>query len=233
MKKVLKGFSEKKDGSMYSPPTKPVPENIANRKRFFESKELDGRQIALAGAVHGTHVAIVTPASPHVIPQTDALVTKGSDIVLALTGADCFPVYFEEKKAGLIGLAHSGWRGIVAGIIGETVETLEKLGGHKDDVVLTIGPGICARHFEIKEDVLASFAAYPEHIIRENGLRVDLAGIIRTQAEAYGVTAEHISASGECTYCLKDKYFSYRRDKPVVLENQLAYIVQFTHRKFR
>lgn len=142
MKKVLKGFSEKKDGSMYSPPTEAIPENIANRKRFFESKELHGRQIALAGAVHGAHVAIVTPASPHIIPQTDALVTRDSDIILALTGADCFPVYFEEKKAGLIGLAHSGWRGIVAGIIGETVETLEKLGGHKDDVVLTIGPGI-------------------------------------------------------------------------------------------
>lgn len=232
MNKVLKGFSEKKDGSMYLPLTNPRAENIAHRKEFFEALNLGGKQIAVANLVHGTKVAVINRHSPYITPETDALVTKDSDIILTLTGADCFPVYFEEKQAGIIGLAHCGWRGIVAGVISETLAAIEKAGGKKSDIMLTFGPGICAKHFEIQEDVLPSFAEYSEHISRENGIHVDLKGIMRQQAESLGILPEKIIDSGECTYCLKEKYFSYRRDKPEYLENQLAYIIQYSHRKF-
>lgn len=217
---------------MYVTLTDAVPENIAHRKAFWEKQGLSGKQVAVADAVHGTRVAVVDRQSPYLILQTDALVSRSSDIVLALTGADCFPVYFEEKIAGIVGLAHCGWRGIVGGIIAETVTTIEQAGGKKENIVLTIGPGICAKHFAIKEDVLPSFLEYPECVSYEEGIHVDLSGIIEKQAQASGVASEHIKNSDECTYCLPEKYFSFRRDKPAVLENQIAYIVQFSHRKF-
>ncbi len=232
MNKVLKGFSEKKDGSMHLPLINPRTENIAHRKEFFEALGLGGKQIAVANLVHGTKVAVINRHSPYISLETDALVTKDSDIILTLTGADCFPVYFEEKHSGIIGLAHCGWRGTVAGIISETLHVIEKVGGKRSDIILIFGPGICAKHFEIQEDALASFAEYPEYISRNNGIHVDLRGIMRKQAESLGILPEKVIDSGECTYCLKEKYFSYRRDKPEYLENQLAYIVQFSHRKF-
>ncbi len=217
---------------MYLPLANPRTENITHRKEFFEALRLGGKQIAVADLVHGTKVAVINRHSPYITPETDALVTKDSDIILTLTGADCFPVYFEEKQAGIIGLAHCGWRGIVAGVISETLHAIEKAGGKRSDITLTFGPGICAKHFEIQEDVLPSFAEYPEYISRENGIHVDLKGIMRQQAESLGILPEKIIDAGECTYCLKEKYFSYRRDKPEYMETQLAYIVQFSHRKF-
>ncbi len=209
-----------------------VAENAAHRKLFFEEHRLAGKQIAVADLVHGIRVEIVTPASKYVLPETDALVTKESGIILALTGADCFPVYFEEKTTGIIGLAHCGWRGIVTGIIGETLTGIGNMGGKMENIALTIGPGICAEHFEIGEDTLPSFSAYSDSIIRDRNIRVDLKKIIKQQAKKAGVMNENIVDTGECTYCLRDKYFSFRRDRPKILEAQIAYIIQFPHRKF-
>lgn len=232
MNKVQKGFSEKNDGSMYLPLVDALPENITHRKEFFEKRGLRGKQIVVAGLVHGTRVAIVNRQSPYIIPETDILITSSPNIVLALTGADCFPVYFEDRQAGIIGLAHCGWRGIVAGIISEALQAIENIGGKKSDIVITIGPGICTKHFEIQADIVTLFAKYHEFIVKNDGLHVDLKGIMRKQAEVLGILPEKIVESGECTYCLPEKYFSYRRDKPIYLENQIAYIIQFSHRKF-
>lgn len=217
---------------MYLPLQNPLAENIAHRKAYLESNGLAGKQIAIANLVHGTRVAIIDRRSPYIALQTDALVTKESDIILTLTGADCFPLFFEEKEAGIIGLAHGGWRGIVGGIVAETQAAITGLGGEPHKIILTIAPGICAKHFEIQEDVLEKFAPYPEHISRDGGIYVDLKGIIGTQAVAAGIMPQNIVDSGECTFCLPQKYFSYRRDKPKYLEAQLAFIVQFAHRKF-
>ena len=232
MHKILKGFSEKKDGSMYLALSDPLPENIEHRKRFLEKERVGGKQVAIADLVHGTQVALIDRHSPYILSETDALVTKDSDIILTLTGADCFPVFFEEKRAGIIGLAHCGWRGIVAGVIAETLAMIEKAGGERSETMLTFGPGICAQHFEIQDDTLASFAEYPDSVSRDNGIHVDLKGIMRKQAESLGILPEKIIDSRECTYCLSKKYFSYRRDRPEYLETQMAYIVQFAHRKF-
>lgn len=232
MKKILKGFSEKKDGSMYLPMKDALPENVANRKLFFESKGLGGRKVVVANLVHGTTVAVVDARTEYFVPATDALLTKASEVILTLTGADCFPVYLEEKEAGIIGLAHCGWRGIVGGILSKTITTLVDMGGKRESAVLTIGPGICARHFEITEDVLSSFSAYSDFVTKNDGIRVDLKGIIMQQLQEAGIVSENIIDKNECTYCLSEKYFSYRRDQPKTIEAQVAYIVQFPHRKF-
>ena len=166
-------------------------------------------------------------SSPEFLLDTDALVTKEHGIVLTLTGADCFPVYFEDEVYGIIGLAHCGWRGIVSGILRETIEAIESLGGTPENFSVTIGPGICGKHFEIKEDILGSFSGYPEALIREGeGISIDLRAIMKTQLERLGIPIENMHDSGECTYCLPEKYFSYRRDKPEQLETQVANIVQ-------
>jgi len=99
--------------------------------------------------------------------------------------------------------------------------------------MLTIGPGICDKHFEIKDDVVSSFSAYPDFISHDSGIRVNLKGIMKKQITEAGVPSENITDSDECTYCLPEKYFSYRRDKAKPFEAQVAYIVQSPHRKFK
>ncbi len=218
---------------MYLPVANQLLENIANRKQFFDEQNISGMQIAVANLVHGTAVAIVTPTSEYILPETDALVTKESNIVLTLTGADCFPAYCEEREAGIIGLAHCGWRGIVDGIIVETIVAIKKQGGKVENIIITIGPGICAKHFEVQNDILPVFDLFSQFVSHDDGIRVDLRGIMKKQIQELGIPSGNVFDNGECTYCLPEKYFSYRRDKSNPLETQVAYIVQSPHRKFK
>jgi YfiH family protein len=224
--KVLKGYSTKKDGSMYLSPDGFVVENIKHRKRYFAGCRLGDNNIIAANLVHGTNIGIVDHTSNGFVSNTDALVTKETGLVLTLTGADCFPVYFEDKKAGIIGLAHCGWRGIVQGIIPKTIDAILGSGGNIDHLFITIGPGICKNHFEIQEKDLDQFASFPEAIVHGEKLSVDLKKIIIAQARQKNIPRKHITDQKECTYCLSEKYFSYRRDKPSYLETQVAYIVR-------
>lgn len=211
---------------MFLPLNDQHPENIANHDRYFEKQGLSGLQRAVANLVHGANVERVSVQSPYRILETDAIITTEPNIVLALTVADCFPVYFEEHEAGIIGLAHCGWRGITRGIIPATLHALSETAGKMKTVHLTIGPGICARHFEVQNDVLPDFAPYREFIIHDKKTTIDLKGVIKRQALDVGVAPENITDQNECTYCLHEKYFSYRRDHPAYMEAQLASMVQ-------
>jgi YfiH family protein len=212
---------------MYLAASNHLPENIANRKRFFDSLGFREQKIVVANLVHGTHAEQIDHSSETFILGTDALITNEKGIVLTLTGADCFPVYLEDSSAGIIGLAHCGWRGILGGIIGKSMEAIITMDGAPKNITLTIGPGICAKHFEIREDVLPHFAEWDDFILRNDGtLRVDLRGIIREQALRIGLARGSISDMDECTFCLPEKYFSYRRDAPTYIEAQVAYITQ-------
>src|SRR3989338_7382185 len=98
------------------------------------------------------------------------------------------------------------------------IRTMVKNCGAKADKILVgIGPGIQSCHFEIKK--------YPFSIIKkEGGIFIDLSEIIFQQLKKSGLLLNHIEKSEECTHCLKEKYFSYRRDKPKTLEAMIAYI---------
>lgn len=223
---ILKGYSTRKDGNMYLSAEYQNPRNIANRKRFFKSLGLQKNKIVAANLVHGTNVATIDSSSPDFLLNTDALITKEKNIVLTLTGADCFPVCFEDAKNNIIGIAHCGWRGIIAGIVPKTIDHIVSLGGQKENIKIKIGSGICTNHFEIQNDIVDSFSDYSEAIEKTSGkTHIDLRRIITRQAIKLGITEENISREGECTFCLPEKYFSYRRDKPASLETQVAYIV--------
>lgn len=222
---ILMGYSEKSDGSMYLDPDGFEPVNIKNRRKYFDWIGAGEMRIVAAGLVHGTRVASVGHGTPAYLPETDALVTAEPEILLTLTGADCFPLYFHDDKAGVIGLSHAGWRGVSGGIARNTIHEMIRLGADPSRLRLHIGPGICSKCFEVGEEVAAAFSAYPDALTREgNSARVDLPAIIRSQVHDLGISDDRISESGECTACSRDMYFSYRRDRPKSLETQVAYV---------
>lgn len=93
---------------------------------------------AVVSQVHG---ARVVDADPSQIPEADALVTSTAHQPIAVQGADCAPIAFITDR-GPVGVAHAGWRGLVAGVISETVGRLEQGGGRTCCAVVgpTIGP---------------------------------------------------------------------------------------------
>lgn len=111
-------------------------------------------------------------------------------------------------------------------IVQNAVKSLEKKYRSKaQNILIGIGPGIRECHFDILEKNIKLYKDYPDCIIKkDNKTFIDLAGVIKEQLIAVGVKKENIEDSKLCTYCLKDKYFSYRRDRPKVIEAMIAYI---------
>lgn len=211
------GISAKKDASMKN--------SLENRLLFFKNQNLDHKIIISAGLVHKNRVAIVDDINKNqLIQDCDALITNQSKYLLAITVADCLPIYFYDKNKKIIALAHAGWRGVVLNIAKEVVNTfINHYNSNPNDIEVFIGPHIQACHFEVKDDVSSQFKSL-DSIIRDNKTYINLSKIVKNQLLELGLEDNHIQITEECTYCLSGKYFSYRRDKPKELETMLAYI---------
>ncbi|MFZ2299931.1 MAG: peptidoglycan editing factor PgeF [Candidatus Moraniibacteriota bacterium] len=210
---VFAVLSERKDGPMKAFPERPE-ENRENRKRFFSEQGIASDGVVSAELVHGTEVAIVSDTSQTVILGTDALVTKEKKLFLSVTVADCLPVFFYDPMARVIGIAHAGWRGIVGGVIGKTVDAMIECGAKQIDICVAFGPNIQKCHFEIGTDILSQFAGYEQYILERNaGIFVDLQGIAKEQLKKSGISGKNIEKSLLCTFCEPEKFFSHRRDK--------------------
>jgi len=218
---VMAVMSERADGSMriYAD-----GKNDKNRQAFFSKCGIEKGEVFSVEIVHGACAKTVDKSAPHLIEGADALVTKDK-IFLSVTVADCIPVYFYVKNSEIIALAHAGWRGILGGIIENTLEEIFKLGGKNTDIEVVLGPGLRACHFEIKDDILGQFEKYFQYIIRrEEKIYADLFAIIREKIISGGVLETNVSESGECTFCDREKFYSFRRDKPMETEAMVAII---------
>ncbi len=215
------GISEKKHGKIELGDVA-----FLERKNFhayFKKIKIDPRKTVSALQSHSNRVAVVNQNSlTHSVVNVDALVCEHPDIFLTITVADCLPIYFFDPRLNKIALSHSGWRGSVKNIVFETVKAMRS---NPKDLLVAVGPGIGACHFEIQSDVLKNFSSYPEFVIKKNKkIFVNLRKIILKQLRILGTPKENVEISKECTYCLPDRYFSYRRDKPKVTEAMVAYI---------
>jgi hypothetical protein len=132
----------------FAPPDEPLD---AVRARLARLEGFEA--VASVGQVHGTGVAVVR-AGGHV-PAHDGLVTDVPGLLLTVLSADCALVLLADPDAGVVGACHSGWRGTVAKIAGETVRAMAALGAAR--VRAYVGPCISAEAFEVGEEVAAQF----------------------------------------------------------------------------
>lgn len=218
---VQYGFSKRENGSMNR------FLETENRTRYFQSLGFCSDQVVTAGLSHGTGVFLVGRTDGGTMPtETDALVTKENGLLLTVTGADCFILYFYDPRKKVIGIAHAGWRGIMADMPSAVILKMqESFDSDSGDILVGVGPGIRKCHFEISVSDQEKFQPYPEEVFqRGDKCFVDLPGIIKEQLESSGVRSDHIEDCGMCTFCEKEKYFSYRRDKPKEVQPMVGYI---------
>lgn len=223
-KEVRAIVSEKKDGSMKVFLERPE-ENRENRERFFKEQGIDAGRVVSAEIVHGAKVAVVSDVTQAILSGTDVLVTKEKNLFLSVTVADCLPVFFYDSITRVIGIAHAGWRGLLLGVIGKTVETFKKYGSEVKNIHVEIGPCIQKDHFEIQKKDEYLFGTYRNCVIyQDNKIFVDLSRIARIQLKKSGIMPSHITQSPLCTFCDSKTFFSYRRDKPETIEAMVAVI---------
>jgi YfiH family protein len=153
-------------------------------------------------------------------PPVDAVVTATSGLAVAVATADCAPVLLADAKAGVVAVAHAGWRGAIGespsgGVLEAAVEAMERLGADRGRIVAAIGPCISQNAYEVGPEFKARFLAEsPMNApLFRNGEGdrscFDLpAYVVRRLARA-GVT--RVDALAACTAADPDAWFSHRR----------------------
>ncbi|MEM9899618.1 MAG: polyphenol oxidase family protein, partial [Pseudomonadota bacterium] len=125
-----------------------------NRRRCAKVFGLPQDALLTCRQVHSS-VCVVTRSkwddqSP---PTADAMVTDTKGIAIGVLTADCMPVLFLDERSGIIGAAHAGWKGALAGILENTVKAMGELGSKAGDIRACIGPCLRPPNFEIGDDL--------------------------------------------------------------------------------
>ncbi len=135
----------------------------------------------------------------------DGHITRLEGLLLAVTVADCIPVYLVHHASGTVGLLHAGWRGTASGILERGIQTIcEVAGCHSSDLVMHCGVGICGDCYEVGPDVIRDVTG---RTATEPG-PLDLRAALAARAKEQGV--RHITTSGWCSGHDGDRFYSYR-----------------------
>lgn len=183
------------------------PEAVAeNRRRLTDHFSI---QPAWLKQVHGI---VVVQADPGLVPTADASWTSTPGIACTAMTADCLPALFCDRAGTRVAAAHAGWRGLAAGVL---EATLDSLAVPPQDVLVWLGPAIGPQAFEVGPEVRETFveqlpetanAFVPSH--NAGRFMADIYELARLRLAARGVTA--VYGGGFCTVT-DPRFFSYRR----------------------
>lgn len=193
-----------------------LKENVLeNRQRAVEAAQLDPKKLCTLRQVHGNEVVVLKKV-PSVVPAADGLVTASSHLVLGIQTADCVPVLFLDRTHGVIGAAHAGWRGAVAGVVQNTVKAMLECGAQARSISAAIGPCINQASYEVGAELYDAFMAQSadneEFFIEQDTpqkILFDLPGYVERQLEKLKIG--NIERLPYCTYEQEDLFFSCRR----------------------
>lgn len=196
----------------------------ANRAAVARSFGVEPHLFLTVNQVHGSEILVIDQPNPEVSHfqrvDSDAILTNQRNILIGILVADCFPVILYDRKKHVVGVAHLGWRGTAAGLLGRTIGAMrEVFGCQTSDICAAIGPGIAAHSYEVDRPVRDAFrqgAGQWERVASEVSLghwQLDLPHSIVLQLEEAGIGASFVDQVKECTCCHKETFFSYRRDR--------------------
>lgn len=191
-------------------------EAIAENRRRAIAAVLPGAELATVHQVHSAEVVYVDRAWPQEErPHADAMVTDRPNILLGILTADCAPVLFADPDAGVIGAAHAGWRGVLAGVTDATLVAMERIGARREHVRAAVGPCIAQRSYEVDEGFRSRFLDADGDTARffvrgpAGKPHFDLEAYVVQRLVAQGVG--QVEALGLDTYADGNRFFSFRR----------------------
>ena len=186
-----------------------------NRRRAIAAL-LPGAALATVHQIHSPRVVVAERAWPiDARPNADAMVSVTPGLLLGILTADCAPILLADTQAGVIGAAHAGWRGALAGVAEATVDAMERLGAERERIVAAVGPCIAQVSYEVDASFRANFieqnAANDRFFVEgpSGKPRFDLEGFVAHRliiANIRQVEPLHLD-----TYADADRFYSYRR----------------------
>jgi YfiH family protein len=192
------------------------PEAVRENRRRAVEAVAPGAALVTLHQIHSPDARYVEEPFPDdARPHADAMVTDRKGVVLGILTADCAPVLFADREAGVIGAAHAGWKGAFSGVVESTVAEMERRGAERGRIAAAVGPCIARRSYEVDEAFLRRFVeADPENerffgAAREGHHLFDLEGFVLSRLAEAGLS--RVEALGQDTYSQPNAFFSYRR----------------------
>jgi YfiH family protein len=167
------------------------------------------RRSVLGRQVHGAHVLSHESFADGMLFSDDAdgHITRVVGTLLAVSVADCVPVFIVDERSRMVAALHAGWRGVAASILARGIKCM---GGFLANTHVHLGPAICGDCYEVGPEVHAALGlARPE-----SNQPVDLRAVLAQQAVELGVPEENLTTSALCTRCSDGAFFSHRAGRP-------------------
>ena len=192
------------------------PEAIAGNRRLAIAALLADADLATVHQIHSAEVVVANAPWPQdARPRADAMVTDTPNLLLGILTADCAPVLFADHKAVVVGAAHAGWRGALAGVTDSTIVAMERLGARREHIRAAVGPCIAQPSYEVDDAFRLRFVEPDPANAR---FFTDAPwGKPHFDLEAYVVHRLRAAGVGEVealhldTYADPERFYSYRR----------------------
>ena len=186
-----------------------------NRRRAVAAL-LPAAELATVHQIHSAEVVYAEGAWPQgERPRADAMVTDRPKLLLGILTADCAPVLLADAGARVIGAAHAGWRGALAGVTDSAIMAMEALGARRENIHAAVGPCIGQPSYEVDESFRSRFLE--EDPDNARFFVEGAAGKPHFALEAYvvhrlvAVGIGEVDAVNLDTYAEPDRFYSYRR----------------------
>jgi polyphenol oxidase len=191
-------------------------EAIKGNRRLVVAALLPEAELATVHQVHSAEVVLAARPWPQdERPRADGLVTDTPNLLLGILTADCAPVLFADHHAVVVGAAHAGWRGALAGVTDATIAAMELLGARRENIHAAVGPCIGPQSYEVDEGFRTRFVEADRD--NQRFFASGPAGKPHFDLEAYVVHRLIAAGIGEVealnldTYSDADRFYSYRR----------------------
>lgn len=182
-----------------------------NRARTAGLVGVEEAALAVLTAEHGARVVVADRAGE--LPVADGAVTTRAGLALLALAADCAPIVLADADAGVVAVAHCGWRGLAAGVVPAVVTAMCSAGARAIEAV--VGPSICPDCYPVGPECVAQIRdavspalATTACLERDGQWFVDVAGTVRAQLADEGVRVEVLAG---CT-AQDPALYSHRRD---------------------
>ncbi len=190
---------------------------LRNRGRVADVLSVSADRLLSPYQIHSADVLTVDgPWEDGRHKKADALVTDKPGLAVGILTADCGPILFADPGAGVVGAAHSGWKGALTGILQNTVAAMEARGAARENTVAVLGPTISRQSYEVGPEFHDRFVSdatsneiYFTPSERDGHFMFDLPAFITDRLRETGLGK--VIDLELCTYCDEDRFFSYRR----------------------
>jgi YfiH family protein len=191
------------------------PQTVAGNRARAADAVLPGARLVTVYQVHSPDCVTAGAWPEAERPHADALVSATPGQLLSIVTADCAPVLLADRAAGVIGAAHAGWKGAVAGVIENTVAAMTALGARRDSIAAAIGPCIAQASYEVDDSFRDRFLTRnADHARmfapgRPGHWQFALEAFVADRLATAGVAT--VEPLGLDTYADETRFFSFRR----------------------